>query len=80
MTCYDCHPEATPAVAICRLCGKGICREHCIRQNRPVYEHVPSGMAAQVRDTGRRAPRLLCKECAQAVGAGDRGATIDVHR
>jgi hypothetical protein len=80
MNCYDCDPEAVPAVAVCELCGKGLCREHCIRQDRPVYEHVPSGMAAQVRDTGLRAPRMVCGECAQAAGTGDRAGAIDVYR
>jgi hypothetical protein len=79
MTCYDCHPRTEAAVADCQLCGKGLCREHCIRQDRPVYEHVPSGMVAQVRDSGRRAPRMVCRECAAAVGIGDPAGSIAIR-
>lgn len=76
MNCYDCHPKPTPAVATCHLCGKGVCREHCVRQERPVLEHVPSGMAAQIRRTGRLLPRMVCQECAAAVGTSDLAGSV----
>ena len=78
MDCYDCASEPTPAVAICHLCGKGLCRQHCVPQTLPVFEHVPSGMAAQVRPTGKRLPRMLCMECADAVGTSDAGGRVDI--
>ncbi|MEA3403501.1 MAG: DUF2180 family protein, partial [Armatimonadota bacterium] len=77
MQCYDCLPTSSVAVAVCVLCGKGLCREHMVRQERTVYEHVPSGMAAQVRATGRKIPRLVCKECAEGVGVSDVEGRID---
>ena len=80
MNCYDCDPKATPAVARCKLCGKGLCLEHCVRQERPVYERVPSGMTDQIRATGRRAPRMVCRECDQAVGVGDAAGAIERRR
>lgn len=80
MNCYDCGPEARPAVACCRLCGKGLCRAHCVRREREVLEHLPSGMAAQVRPTDRRIPRMLCAECAEAVGTADVYDRIEIHR
>jgi hypothetical protein len=80
MNCHDCHPRAETAMAVCQLCGKGLCREHCVRQEREVYEHIPSGMAAQVRATGRKAPRMVCRECDAAVGTRDTGGHVDVRR
>lgn len=76
MNCYDCQPHAEPAVAVCRLCGKGLCRQHCVRQELSVFERVPSGMAAQTRATGRTLPRLVCQECHAAVGTGDCGGRV----
>ena len=80
MNCYDCQPLATPAVALCQVCGKGVCGRHCLRQERPVYERVPGGMAAQVRHSGRRALRMVCAECDRALGTGDHNGTVEVHR
>lgn len=68
MLCYDCHPNETPAVAVCVACGKGVCWEHCVRHDRQVIEKVASGMAAQERATGRKVPRMLCEECATGMG------------
>lgn len=64
MNCYDCQPKATPAVAVCVACGKGVCTDHCVRHEREVVERVATGMAAQERATGRKVPRMLCSECA----------------
>jgi hypothetical protein len=64
MNCYDCHPKASPAVATCMACGKGICTDHLIRHEREVVEKVAAGMTAVDRPTGRKVPRMLCGECA----------------
>ena len=80
MNCHDCHPQAESAVAVCKLCGKGLCREHCVRQEREVFEHIPSGMAAQVRATGRTAPRMVCTECDAEVGTADADGRVDLRR
>jgi hypothetical protein len=71
MDCYDCLDEARAAVAVCRLCGRGTCREHCVRLERCVYEHVASGMAAQLRPTGERIAMMVCGECAAALGQSE---------
>jgi hypothetical protein len=79
MNCFDCHPAAASAVAVCVLCGKAVCHDHCVRQTLRVHERVPSGMAAQVVATGRQVPRMLCREC--AVGLGGRAVSrIEVRR
>jgi hypothetical protein len=79
VNCYDCHSKAEPAVAICHLCGKGLCREHAVRQERKVFQHVPSGMAPQVRTLDRRLPRMVCAECDAAVGTADAGGQSNVR-
>ncbi len=78
MNCYECHAKPEPAVAVCRLCGKGLCREHTVRQERKVYRHVPSGMAAQVKVCARTLPRMVCAECAAAVGTEDADSTAAI--
>jgi hypothetical protein len=80
MNGYDLDPEAVLAVATCRTCGRGLRGKYTIRQDRPVYEHVPSGVAAHVRVTGRRAPRMVCGECAQAAGTGEEEGASEVRR
>jgi hypothetical protein len=79
MNCYDCLPASHPAVAVCCLCGKGVCIEHCVRQGRTVLEHVPSGMSAQIRRTGRSLPRMVCQECAEAVGTSDSAGSVAIR-
>ncbi len=79
MNCYECYPKSEPAVALCQLCGKGLCRDHCVRQERQVVQHVPSGMAAQTRMLDRILPRLVCAECDAAVGTGDAAGTVAVR-
>jgi hypothetical protein len=80
MNCYDCQPSVRDAVAVCGLCGKGLCMDHHVRLERTVFEHVPSGMTAQIRQTGRAIPRMLCQECARGVGTADVGHRIDMIR
>lgn len=79
MNCYDCHPKTETAVAICQLCGKGLCRRHAVRQERKVLKHIPSGMASQVRVGDRILPRFVCAECDAAVGTGDAGGQADIR-
>jgi hypothetical protein len=71
MNCYDCQASPAPAVAVCHLCGKGICREHCVRQQLRVIALTPGGMAHVERPTGRCLPRFVCRECAAATGTAD---------
>jgi hypothetical protein len=80
MNCFDCRDHPTAAVAVCRLCGKGLCRDHCVRQERKVFERIPSGMAAEVRATERRLPRMVCAECDAAVGTADADGCVEIRR
>lgn len=71
MLCYDCDHDERPAVAVCKLCGKGICRDHSVQLQRCVYEHASAGMASQLRATGRRVSMMVCTECAEAIGPSE---------
>lgn len=79
MNCYDCDTDDRPAVAICCLCGKGLCREHCVRLERRVLRRIAAGMASQTLPTGRWVPRMLCRECAEAVGGEAVGGAVEVE-
>ena len=54
---------------MCRLCGKGLCRKHCVAIERPVLKRSASGMAALLKPTGQSVATMLCKDCAAAVKA-----------
>ncbi|HII79016.1 MAG TPA: DUF2180 family protein [Methanosarcina sp.] len=40
MKCYECAREGkdTDAVGICIVCGRGVCKEHLIHEETPVWE------------------------------------------
>ncbi|MEV5446909.1 DUF2180 family protein [Streptomyces sp. NPDC052644] len=58
MNCYECD-RPNPAVAVCRFCGAGLCRDHVRVRGETVREPVGSGPSQPVR--GRR---MLCGVCA----------------
>jgi hypothetical protein len=68
MNCYDCQStdQATPAVAICCICGAGVCLEHA--DTSPQILHRPNGMGVATKP--RAARRLLCATCVAAERSG----------
>lgn len=78
MNCYDCHPRPAVAVAVCQLCGKGLCHAHVLRFDRRVCQADTASLGLRLRSTGKTAPRLLCRECGEAVGIRDDSGTIKV--
>jgi hypothetical protein len=42
MKCYECIKMGTyaDAVALCTICGMGLCMEHAIRENLPVVDII----------------------------------------
>jgi hypothetical protein len=69
MNCYVCKLQGKdePAVAICIVCGMGLCLDHVVREELPVYESVNAGMAASRHKLPATLPRILCSECYQAL-------------
>jgi hypothetical protein len=78
VNCYDCHPEVRAAVAVCQLCGKGLCRNHAMRFDRQVHQVDTASLGLRTLPTGRSIPRLLCRECGEGVGVRDNQRTIKV--
>jgi len=69
MHCYICSQQnkETPAVAICIVCGMGLCKEHLIREELPVWEKLHTGMAETRRKLPESLPRFVCPPCHQAL-------------
>jgi len=78
MNCYDCRSQPTPAVAVCQLCGKGLCHEHVMRFERQVQQVDTASLGLRTLPTGKAIPRMLCRECGEAVGLTDDQRTIKV--
>ena len=60
MRCYTCSKETknSEAVAVCSVCGKGLCPQHAKEREIPMTQHV-SGWADQ------SAVHILCGDCSQ---------------
>ncbi|MEU3449137.1 DUF2180 family protein [Streptomyces thermolilacinus] len=75
MNCYECD-RPNPAVAVCRFCGAGLCRDHVRVRGEELHETVGPGPSQSVR--GRR---MLCGVCADVPdghgGALDGGGFLD---
>lgn len=69
MNCYTCatrEDAVTAAVAVCSVCGAGMCVEHATVGNAYVEEHSPGSPSTHTLP-GRR---MLCVICAPASTIG----------
>ncbi len=73
MRCYLCNElgKDTPAVAICIVCGMGLCPEHVIREELPVWKEVEAGMGTVRHKLPDTLPRILCAPCHRALHQED---------
>lgn len=73
MKCYMCDLEGgdSEAVAICIVCGMGLCLEHAIREELFIRE---GGIEYPAHTMKRTLPRFVCKECRDALHQGERHA------
>ncbi|CAL9589310.1 DUF2180 family protein [Streptomyces sp. enrichment culture] len=69
MNCYECD-RPNPAVAVCRFCGAGLCRDHVRVRGEELHETVGPGPSQSVR--GRR---MLCGVCVDVPDS--RGSALD---
>ncbi|MDP3066540.1 MAG: DUF2180 family protein [Methanobacteriaceae archaeon] len=62
MKCYICAQEGkdTDALAICIVCGMGLCQDHLIRQEVDVWE---GGYPFPAEKLEKTVPRILCGFC-----------------
>ena len=61
MKCYDCMEEGkdTEAVAVCIVCGKGLCMDHAKDLPLP----VSVGQPPEVKHLHNALPRIMCNYC-----------------
>ncbi|MFG3310164.1 DUF2180 family protein [Streptomyces wuyuanensis] len=66
MNCFECSRDAgtaTPAEAVCRSCGAGLCATHVRVESREV-QHRRAGLGKRTQEQPAR--RLLCPACEKA--------------
>jgi hypothetical protein len=66
MKCYICAQsgEVTDAVAVCIMCGMGVCREHMIREETPVWK---GDYPVRLEKDVEHIRRALCIPCHEAL-------------
>jgi hypothetical protein len=69
MKCYVCAKQGKDeeAVAICIVCGMGLCMHHAIKQELLVKDVIDWGFGEEQIDYPRTLPRILCPECRMAI-------------
>ncbi|AAM30325.1 DUF2180 family protein [Methanosarcina mazei] len=62
MKCYECALEGkdTDAVGICIVCGRGVCKEHLIHEETPVWE---GNYPIQLKPDQEHIKRIVCVPC-----------------
>lgn len=62
LKCYQCAEEGKTeeAVAACIMCGMGLCMEHTVRVDLPIWE---GKYPAPVKNLKIGLPRILCNYC-----------------
>ena len=69
MRCYQCAKEGVDkeAVAICVICGMGLCMEHLFREELLVADIVDWGLGEERVEYPRSLPRFICADCKVAI-------------
>lgn len=69
LKCYECaiNDVTEEAVAMCIMCGKGMCMEHAKRVDLPIWQ---GGYPAPVKILKKGLPRFICQECADVLMPG----------
>jgi hypothetical protein len=69
MKCYVCAKEGedSDAVAICIVCGMGLCVEHLVREEVEIWE---GGYPFPSKKLKKTIPRILCQACYYAYKEG----------
>ena len=66
LKCYDCMEEGkdSEAVAICIVCGKGLCLDHARRMDLPIRG---SKYPAPAKVLKKELPRIVCNYCIKQI-------------
>ncbi len=65
MKCYICFNKGVDrdAIAICIVCGMGVCNEHLVREEQPIKDVIDWGLGEEIHKYPRTLPRILCVDC-----------------
>jgi hypothetical protein len=55
------------AVALCTICGMGLCMEHAIRENLPVVDIIDWGFGKEEHRYPVDIPKFVCSQCWKAI-------------
>ncbi|MBE6493356.1 MAG: DUF2180 family protein [Methanosphaera stadtmanae] len=71
MKCYMCSLEGkeTEAVAICIVCGMGLCEDHIVREEIELWT---GGYPFPSEKLDQTLPRILCRQCYEALKASQK--------
>lgn len=75
MMCYECNKinEISDTVAICVICGRGICRNHLVRAETPLWDgeydiKLKCGMDVECKiEDINPLKKILCTSCNRAL-------------
>ena len=69
MKCYICAKQGKheEAVAICIVCGMGLCADHAIKEELLVKDVIDWGFGEERIEYPHTLPRFLCPECRLAI-------------
>ena len=69
MKCYICSERGVDrdAIAVCIVCGMGVCREHLVREELAVMDIFDWGMEREKIVYPKTTPRILCIYCYEAL-------------
>jgi len=65
MKCYMCAKKgvAEDAVAICIVCGMGLCMKHALKEELLVRDVIDWGFGEETIQYPHTLPRFICAEC-----------------
>jgi len=69
MRCFPCaeREKMGEAVAICIICGMGICMDHAIREELLVQDVIDWGLGEEKIRYPHSLPRMICPACKKAI-------------
>ena len=69
MRCYPCarQGKVEEAVAICIICGMGVCLDHALREELLVQDVIDWGLGEERIVYPHPLPRMVCPECKRAI-------------
>jgi len=69
MRCYICAKQGKTeeAVAICIVCGMGLCLHHAIKEELLVKDMIDWGFGQEEVKYPHTLPRFICPECKTAI-------------